>query len=183
MFNYERFLNDLTINKKELLLNNYNLIDLNETEVVILLLIQDMIDLNVLVTNTSLKNKMSVSKKIIDNHLEKLINKKCITFDKYSSHNNIDISGVYHQIMAKLIESDITTIKDHHHNKFSQLIMNFKNEFNRELSPLEIEKLDDWYNKYEITIINKSLEKAVLSGILNFNNINKIILRDIKNGQ
>ena len=176
MFNYERFLKDKTINKKQLLLNNYTLINLNEAEVVILLLIQDMIDLDILVTNQTLSEKMKLSKERIDKILAKLIDKKYICYDCYSCTNNIDNNGVYQAVLKKIIQQDIEIKNKAESTSFEALKTLFEAEFNKKLSRLELEKLEFWYQNYAVEAIKNSLKEALFSNILTFKNIEKNLI-------
>ncbi|MDR1782472.1 MAG: DnaD domain protein [Bacilli bacterium] len=175
MFNYEKFLKDGTINKKQLLLNYYHLINLNENELVVLLIIQDMIDLNILVTSKSISSKMKLSQDRIDKILGKLIEKKYICYDTYSSKNNIDNEQLYQVIIKKIIKEDIEYTKSINKNKFEDIQLSFEEEFNRKLSPLELEKLEQWSNSYKLETIKTALAEAVYNDILNFKQIEKYI--------
>jgi DNA replication protein len=53
----------------------------------------------------------------------------------------------------------------------------FEREFGRALTPIEIDKINNWYydNGYADNLINEALKRAVLRGILNMNYIDKIL--------
>ena len=180
MIDYEKLLFDKTISKYQLLLNYYSLINISETELVILLLIENMLDSNVLVTTKALEERMNISSIKIDNSIKRLIEKKYICFDTYSNSNNIDTSAIYQKIIDKLIENDISNGEKQQQKQEGNIISVFEKEFKRKLSPFEIETVREWYQTFDEELIIYALREAVLMGIVNLKYIEKIIVEQAK---
>lgn len=171
MINIEELLNNNSFNRNQLLLNYYNLIDINENELVVLLLIENMIENNILVTVERIKLKMSLPLHEVEKIIIKLIDKKLLVYDRYSNNNNIDNSNVYERIFDALLKKQIEELNNNSKMTNNEIIDSFKCEFKRELTPLEYQTLKEWLDSYSNDIIIKALKEAVFSGIVNFKNI------------
>lgn len=181
MTNYQELLDNNTLSKQQFLLNYYHLININETELVIILLIENMIAINTLVTTQELENMMSISKVKIENSLKRLIEKGYLCFDNHStSHRNIDTSKIYEKIIDKLIKKDIDNNKEEQEKYEINIITTFEKEFSRKLSPFEIETIREWVETYNNELIIYALKEAVLYGNVNLKYIEKIIVEQAR---
>lgn len=180
MINYEYLLHNNIINKQQFLINNYNLIDLDEVELVIVLLIQNMLDINELVTTQALEQKMSIANEKIEKHLGRLIEKNLISFDNYSSRNTIDTSMVFNKIIDKIIENNLDKENDDKLASQGNLINVFEKEFKRKLSPIEIETIKEWSTTFNNELVVYALKESVMYGVLNLKYIEKIIVEQAK---
>lgn len=57
----------------------------------------------------------------------------------------------------------------------------FEREFARPLSPMEVDRIRQWVNKYDIVLVMEALKRAVLMGKNNFRYIDAILLEWSKN--
>lgn len=180
MIDYKEMINNKSIDKLSFLLNYYHLINLSETELVLIMHIEILISNNYLVTSKNLSNKMNCSKEVIDKTIKSLSKRKYIIFDMYSSNNTIDISNVYLRIIEKLDASNINSIEKMDENKTGNLIDIFSKEFQKPLTPFEIEEIKDWSNIYSDELIIYALKEAVKMNKLSLKYIEKIIIQQAR---
>ena len=180
MVNYEVLIENKIINKRQFLLNYYPLINLNETDVIMLLLIENMLETNVLVTNRELEKRMSISIEKIDKTIKRLIEKNYLCFDNYSGSNNIDTSNVYQKIIEKLCENELKNEEKKAIKEEVNIIGVFEKELKRKLSPFEIETIREWVATFDEELIIYALRESVLNGVYNLKYIEKIITGQAK---
>ncbi|MDF9866873.1 DNA replication protein [Bacilli bacterium PM5-3] len=180
MINFEKLLENKIISKEQFLLNYYSLININETELVIILLIENMLSSNKLVTVQELEKKMNISSDIINKAIKRLIQKKYLSFDPYSSNNSIDTSFIYEKIVDQLTKDEIASNEKNKTKNEGNLIKMFEKEFKRNLSPFEIETIREWSTSFSEELIIYSLREAVLNGVINLKYIEKIIVEQAK---
>lgn len=180
MINYKELIDNKSIDKLSFLLNYYHLINLSEVELVLVMHIELLISNNLLVTSKSLVKKMNCSKECVDKTINTLVKRKYIVFDNYSSHNAIDISNVYDSIIEKLDTSIINSLETSEEKQKKNLVDVFSKEFQKILSPFEIEEIKDWSNMYSDELIIYALKEAVKMNKLSLKYIEKIIIQQAR---
>lgn len=81
----------------------------------------------------------------------------------------------------KLVKNDNHNNDKQNKEDFSALYNFFEKEFCRILSPIENDKLKNWFNKLGADLVKEALSRAVLMGVRNFKYIDSIILEWEKN--
>ena len=107
-----------------------------------------------------------------------LINLLALKDEKGVMEEVFDLSPLYEKITIKLME-ELNTKSESDENIHSLIEL----EFNRKLSPLEHEMIDDWENNnYDKELIKEALKEASLNGVNNLRYIDKILFEWNKKG-
>ena len=169
-----------------LLLEYYKELNLTENEVIVILMISHLIEQgNEFVTNDLLALKMNLSINEIDVSLSSLFTKGYVEFltDGEKVYTSID---KIKQITYKMFEKSLFTDEENKENEELERIREkvyerFMKEFNRSLSPIEIDRIENWINdKVDENIIIDSLLEAKKRKKLSINYIDKIIISKLK---
>lgn len=171
----EDLLNNQLIDKEGLLLLNYKKLNIDDIQAMIILLVlrleknnQSYISIN------HIAQFMSSDEKIIDKNMVLLMNKQLLSFEKNS-------------ITTKpLIEAILKVNKNYfpkEEKKDINLVDSFEKEFNRGLTPIEIEILKEWKQcQYSDEMILEALKEATLSNVHNMRYIEKILIDWARHG-
>ena len=90
----------------------------------------------------------------------------------------IDLTPLFNKITIKLME-EFNKENDKENNVYSIL----EEEFNRKLTPMECEMVDDWKkNEYSNEIIKEAVREATLNGVSSLRYIDKILIEWNKKG-
>ncbi len=169
-----------------LLLEYYKELNLTENEVIVILMISHLIEQgNEFVTNDLLALKMNLSINEIDVSLSSLFTKGYVEFltDGEKVYTSID---KIKKITYKMFEKSLFTDEENKENEELERIREkvyerFMKEFNRSLSPIEIDRIENWINdKVDEHIIIDSLLEAKKRKKLSVNYIDKIIISKLK---
>ncbi len=169
-----------------LLLEYYKELNLTENEVIVILMISHLIEQgNEFVTNDLLALKMNLSINEIDVSLSSLFTKGYVEFlnDGEKVYTSID---KIKKITYKMFEKSLFTDEENKENEELERIREkvyerFMKEFNRSLSPIEIDRIENWINdKVDENIIIDSLLEAKKRKKLSVNYIDKIIISKLK---
>ena len=181
-----KFSNANALNFNYILLEFYKYLNLTEDEVMVILMINHLLSQgNELINSEILSLKMNMSNDEIDNVLSKLFTKGYIEFitkdDKlYTSIDKIK------SILVKCFEKSVFTDEELKENEELDQIRKevfsiFQKEFNRSLTPIEINKIEMWITDgVKKEIIFDSLKDACNRRHLSINYIDKIILERIR---
>ena len=181
-----KFSNANALNFNYILLEFYKYLNLTEDEVMVILMINHLLSQgNELINSEILSLKMNMSNDKIDNVLSKLFTKGYIEFitkdDKlYTSIDKIK------SILVKCFEKSVFTDEELKENEELDQIRKevfsiFQKEFNRSLTPIEINKIEMWITDgVKKEIIFDSLKDARNRRHLSINYIDKIILERIR---
>lgn len=181
-----KFSNANALNFNYILLEFYKYLNLTEDEVMVILMINHLLSQgNELINSEILSLKMNMSNDEIDNVLSKLFTKGYIEFitkdDKlYTSIDKIK------SILVKCFEKSVFTDEELKENEELDQIRKevfsiFQKEFNRSLTPIEINKIEMWITDgVKKEIIFDSLKDAHNRRHLSINYIDKIILERIR---
>lgn len=181
-----KFSNANALNFNYILLEFYKYLNLTEDEVMVILMINHLLSQgNELINSEILSLKMNMSNDEIDNVLSKLFTKGYIEFitkdDKlYTSIDKIK------SILVKCFEKSVFTDEELKENEELDQIRKevfsiFQKEFNRSLTPIEINKIEMWITDgVKKEIIFDSLKDARNRRHLSINYIDKIIIERIR---
>ncbi|EKN69572.1 DNA replication protein DnaD [Neobacillus bataviensis LMG 21833] len=173
-----------------ILLSEYRNLNLNETELVLLLNILTFIEKgNEFPTPEELSARMTVSILECNEMLRRLIQRGFIEIiDQYSNDGIRFEKYTVKPLWEKLI--DLFMINNNAAKAMDKktdetdLYTCFENEFGRPLSPFECESLGMWMDDdhHDPMIIKAALRESVMSGKLNFRYIDRILFEWKKNG-
>lgn len=157
------------------IIKEYNL-SINETLLIIYLSNQEhpVLDLKLINKITSLNNN-EILEAFSTLTSKNLIN-TCITKDGDRVSEEISLEGIY-KLAATNINKKIN--KDSEENIFTL----FESEFNRKLTPMEYEFINEWINSgMSEELIKEALKEATYNGVSNLRYIDKIIYEWTKKG-
>ena len=107
-----------------------------------------------------------------------LISINTIKNDKGIMEEVLDLSGLFDKIVLKIIKE--LNVKEENDLNIHNLI---ELEFNRKLTPLEHEMIDEWENNsFDKTLIKEAVKEASINGVSNLRYIDKILLDWAKKG-
>ncbi|MFE8702201.1 DnaD domain protein [Cytobacillus sp. FJAT-54145] len=172
------------------LLANYKKMNIDETELVLLLQVHSFIEKgNGFPTPNDISSRMTISVPQCNDMLRKLIQKGLIEIQ--DGHGADGIRFEKYSLIPlwnKLIENFLLTLKgkdmEKKQREESDVYSTFEQEFGRPLSPFECETLAMWMDddRHDPIIIKSALREAVVSGKLNFRYIDRILFEWKKNG-
>ncbi|AQP97919.1 MULTISPECIES: DNA replication protein DnaD [Bacillus] len=173
-----------------LLLTHYRQLELNETELILLLKIKMHLEKgSYFPTPFELQSGMSISAEECTSCLRMFIQKGFLFIEECEDHNGIKFEKYSLQpLWAKLYDymqhSQNETQERTSEKEQKSLYTIFEEEFGRPLSPLECETLAIWQDQdqHDAILIKHALKEAVLSGKLSFRYIDRILFEWKKNG-
>lgn len=159
-----------------LLLMKYRTLDLDETQVVILLLIMHFEKNNMpYITPQVLKPYLNLDDKILDGYIVGLLSRKLIVLNGTSLSCKPLQEVLKGTFTKKMIEDK--------KGKSLNLVEIFEHEFARALTPMEIETLKEWKQcHYSDQMIVDALKEATLSNVHNMRYIEKILIDWARHG-
>ncbi|MEH7093434.1 DnaD domain-containing protein [Neobacillus vireti] len=173
-----------------LLFSEYRNLNLNETELVLLLNIITFIEKgNEFPTPEELSGLMTVSIAECHDMLRRLIQRGFIEIiDQYSNEGirfeKYSVKPLWEKLVDQFLLNDQVTRQTEQKNEETDVYTCFEKEFGRPLSPFECESLGMWMDDdhHDPIIIKAALREAVMSGKLNFRYIDRILFEWKKNG-
>ncbi|MEH7415129.1 DnaD domain-containing protein [Neobacillus drentensis] len=188
--NIVAWLQEGNITIPSLLFSEYRNLNLNETELVLLLNIITFIEKgNEFPTPEELSARMTVSIAECHDLLRRLIqrgfieimdqyNNEGIRFEKYS------VKPLWEKLVDQFLLKGQITKQIEQKTEETDVYTCFEKEFGRPLSPFECESLGMWMDDdhHDPIIIKAALREAVMSGKLNFRYIDRILFEWKKNG-
>ncbi len=130
-----------------------------------------------------ISNSLNIEQIKVMEGISKLVKKNLInvlikTNEKGIKEEVFDLAPLFNKITLKVIE-ELNNEKENDINVYSVL----EEEFNRKLSPMECEMVDDWKkNNYSNEIIKEAIREATLNGVNSLRYIDKILLEWNKKG-
>lgn len=174
------------LNFSYLLLDFYKSLNIKENELVVILMIDHLLNQeNDFITKDELVLKMNLSEKEIDDAMTSLYTKKYIEFIVENRKAKTTIKPLK-KILYKKFEQSIFSEEE---IKNKEEMVNLREEvfeflektFNRSLSPIEIDRADEWIKAgVEKDIIINSIKDAKKFNDLSINKIDRIILNKMK---
>lgn len=174
------------LNFSYLLLDFYKSLNIKENELAVILMIDHLLNQeNDFITKDELVLKMNLSEKEIDDAMTSLYTKKYIEFIVENGKAKTTIRPLK-KILYKKFEQSIFSEEE---IKNKEEMVNLREEvfeflektFNRSLSPIEIDRADEWIKAgIDKDIIINSIKDAKKFNDLTINKIDRIILNKIK---
>lgn len=152
------------------ILDNLEKLNINTSEIALVLVIQYCNQFNIYIDYDLLANKTKIKKNAIDEILTGLIQKGYLAINANDKGLVFDISGLFEE--KDTYDSDISV----------NMIERFETEFNRTLTNKEISSIKLWLTKYEYKIITNALKEAIASNNLRLEFISKLLKHWEDNG-
>ena len=169
------------ISFKNLLIDKYAFIGLNETEVITLIKLQNLL---ISPEKTSLEKlpekmheSMQLGSKEISDCLAKLIESKYIDVEEVDGEVTYSLDLTYQRLANVLDSENEKEDEDRYASDFKKITNIIEKEFNKLVSPLELQLIKSWIyeDKYEFSLINESILDAVKRQRKNVKAVNEIL--------
>ena len=169
------------ISFKNLLIDKYSFIGLNETEVITLIKLQNLL---ISPEKTSLEKlpekmheSMQLGSKEISDCLAKLIESKYIDIEELDGEVTYSLDLTYQRLANVLDSENEKEDEDRYASDFKKITNIIEKEFNKLVSPLELQLIKSWIyeDKYEFSLINESILDAVKRQRKNVKAVNEIL--------
>ncbi|MGW7975861.1 DnaD domain protein [Staphylococcus xylosus] len=171
------------------LLNNYNQLGINETELVILIkLIHASETSNKQPSIESLQQGSSLDSKAITSVIQSLIQSDLLELKvnkdeegKFTEYMNL--SPFYNKLSEIMEEMEVQHDEEKSEVDFNTLFQQIEQAFARPLSPFEMETLNQWLDvdKHDLSVIQAALDEATSQNKLSFKYMDRILLNWKKN--
>lgn len=178
--------NGNAINFQFLLVEYYKKLNLDETDLVILLMIDHLTnDDSSFITADDIALKTTLSKDLIDERLSSLFLKKYIDIgnDGKKAFTSLEpIKKIVYKLFQETIfnEAEIDENNELEETR-TQVFDEMQKLFQRSLTPLEINRIDDWISSgTNRKIILDSIKDAKAKNITNINSIDRIIVKKMR---
>ncbi|MGJ7909402.1 DnaD domain-containing protein [Neobacillus sp. LXY-1] len=173
-----------------LLFSEYRYLNLNETELVLLLNILTFLEKgNQFPTPEELSARMTISIPDCNEMLRRLMQRGFLEIIEEYSHEGIrfekySIQPLWERLVEQFLSNQKSSQEQNKKSDEMDLYTCFEKEFGRPLSPFECESLAMWMDDdhHDPVIIKAALREAVMSGKLNFRYIDRILFEWKKNG-
>lgn len=174
------------LNFSYLLLDFYKSLNIKENELIVILMIDHLLNQeNDFITKDELVLKMNLSEKEIDDAMTSLYTKKYIEFIVENGKAKTTIRPLkkilYKKFEQSIFNEEEIKNKEEMVNLREEVFEFLEKTFNRSLSPIEIDRADEWVKAgIDKDIIINSIKDAKKFNDLTINKIDRIILNKIK---
>lgn len=178
--------NGNAINFQFLLVEYYKKLNLDETDLVILLMIDHLTnDDSSFITADDIALKTTLSKDLIDERLSNLFLKKYIDIgnDGKKAFTSLEpIKKIVYKLFQETIFNEAEIDENNELEEIrTQVFDEMQKLFQRSLAPLEINRIDDWISSgTNRKIILDSIKDAKAKNITNINSIDRIIVKKMR---
>lgn len=171
------------LNFRFLLLENYKTMSITEEELVVIFMLEHLIkEGNTFVTADLLSLRMNYSVKDIDTILVKLINKGLLEYKTLDDKTITSLRPLYKRLHERFkIDFEFQYLDDKNESvetTVTNLYERFQNEFGRPLSPLEIQRISEWFQyEYSENEIIDALNEATSKKQFSIKTVDRILLQ------
>ena len=170
------------VNVQKMLLNNYTRLNLNETEVVIVLKLFEMLKNNqISITVSQLAKKTAMSHEDLSNVLSSLYDKNLLSIsviytNQGKSKETFNLDNLINE-MELLMKSDMDDqVLSQNENTLKQAVSLVEDAYKRNLSTLELEMIREWISSGEtLDKIRKALAVSVKRNKLNIKYTDRVL--------
>lgn len=168
-----------------LLIQYYQRLGMSEAELVFLLQIFDFAsDQNYYPSHQELAIRMGKNAEECLQYMQNLMQKNLLTIETQTRGGVIeeryDVSHLYERLYAQVFEIVDEQVEQvqiaRAQASISECIAMFEQEFGRPLSGMEMEMIGHWADDFSAAMLIEALRESVLSNVLNFRYIDKILL-------
>lgn len=160
MSQYYELLKNETINFDKLLIEKYNILGLDEVEVIILIKINKVINSGKKLSIEKIAKGMSITEESLRNKLVTLINNQFITLMLDGKNEVYSIDDTYKRLAETLVENDKSEIDANDETMMKKVVELLQKMFNKILTPLDLEVVHHWI--YEDKFGYDQINDAVL---------------------
>ena len=170
MDNIIKLLQAKTLTIPEILITNYQKLDITTDELLIVIYLMNDNDklFNPKQISHYFSLKLPDTLELINNLCDKGIIKIKVKKRGNVREEYLDLDGLYQKLSFLIIKKDEKTNE-------SSIFSKFESEFGRTLSPIEYELINSWLENTTEELINLALKEAVYNGVTNLRYIDKII--------
>lgn len=182
--NMKSFIKKNIIDFSELVLNNYYKIGLDETDAVIIIKLNYLLNRNItFIHPRKLSEMLSISPSTTSKRLNNLIDKGFVKMELIKNGNgketeSFNLDFVIESILKAEFEEKVHEASDQNRNIESRLVNMFETEFRKPLSVLEIQTLTKWLSEdnYTYEEIKAALFEASKARKLTIKYVDRILL-------
>lgn len=173
---YMLFKNNM-IDFDKILIEKYSLLGLDEIEVIILIKINQLNHLSKKVDIEDLSKNMTASSDVIREKLVCLINNQFITLKLNGRLEEYNLDDTFKKLSFLLEQDDRKDNDSHMNNDLKKVVAIIEKEFERPLSPIEIETTRKWIvdDKLSYDTIYKALFDSIKLGKRNIRTIDALL--------
>ena len=150
------------INRFFWIMDEFENLTLSAEEGMLVLLIEYFNEAKIAVTYATLAEKLKMDIERVDEMLALLTEKGYLKISMNNRTIEFNLDGIFEKKEEKISFN-------------SSLFDMFETEFGRPLTQIELQRLSDWINTYEIKLITYALREAVIYGKKNFDYIERIL--------
>lgn len=163
----------------KLLIEKYNLLGLDEIELVILIKLNKLLNSGKKFSIEYLCNNMTVDKEIISDKLVALINNQFITLKLVNKNEIYSLDDTFKKLASLLEGEEIEEQDEDDKNLVAIIVSILEREFKKILSPLELELVSKWVydDKFSYDDINDAILETLKLKKKNIQNIDLILNR------
>lgn len=165
----------------KLLLSNYKELNINESELILLIYLLNEKDLEF--NPAKIANELNLELTDVMVNIDNLIKNNLVTIKSKKSDgvrkDIIDLDYLYDKLLYLVINEE----KEEKEEKETDIYSIFETEFGRTLAPMEYEIISSWIDTgYSKELIISALKEAVYNGVFKLNYIDKILFEWNKKG-
>lgn len=171
------------IDMNYLLLEYYKKLNITETELVVLIMIEHLLkEGNSFITQELLALKMTLSIQDIDRVFTNLLSKKLVEFETVNDEMTTTLrplkERLFREFEINFLKHRDESLEKDFDNQVQNIYMIFEKELKRTLSPAEFQKIREWISLgYSEDVIIDSLNEALSNNKRSIRSIDKILLK------
>ncbi len=171
------------IDMNYLLLEYYKKLNITETELVVLIMIEHLLkEGNSFITQELLALKMTLSIQDIDRVFTNLLSKKLVEFETINDEMTTTLrplkERLFREFEINFLKHRDESLEKDFDNQVQNIYMIFEKELKRTLSPAEFQKIREWISLgYGEDVIIDSLNEALSNNKRSIRSIDKILLK------
>lgn len=147
----------------KLLIEKYNLLGLDEIELVILIKLNNLLNSGKKFSIEYLSNNMTVKEDVIREKLVSLINNQFITLKLVNKNEIYSLDDTFKRLSDLLDNEEVEENKEENNSLLAIIVSLLESEFKKILSPLELELVHKWV--YEDKFSYDKINNAVLEAL------------------
>lgn len=158
------------LNCRQILIQNYKELGLNETELVVLLLIDSLSqERSSLITGEQLEIKMNLKASEIDAVLVTLMNKSFLSYDQEGGITVTSMKRTYDRLIdfmeKKIADRKNEEVSKQNEDAMSRVLKTLEEEMKHPLTPLDIDLVSTWF-KDDVgeEVINAAINECIMKG-------------------
>lgn len=159
--------NELFFNKRDWLIENYSQLKINQSQLIVLLMIDAANQQSREITFEYLSGKTKLNMNNLNKTVDELIDKKFLEIIPKRNKVQFSINGIFNAI-------------DQYMSVNHDLLQVIQKEFGRLLSQNELIRLNDLSQKYSLTQLNYGIREAIVHRAFSLDYIERVIINEAK---